>query len=386
MVDILPVRDIMTEFAVSTGLMDPEKPHRRYLWTDAFGVFNFLELFRQTGDENWRKSALRLVDQVHLVLGRHRSDDPRKGWIGKIMEEEGSLHPTKGGLRIGKKLKERKLSEPYDQNSEWDRDGQYYHYLTKWMHALNCVSISTGNPVFNTWARELAKTAHHAFVYTTPMGFKRMYWKMSIDLSYPLVPSMGQHDPLDGLITYHQLQVTASELGEAGGPDLHAEIEDMERLCEGKSWATEDPLGIGGILADACRLFQLVMNGRLNNTGLLIDLLEHSFTGLEVYLMSRQFELPVDYRLAFRELGLSIGLHAIERIKDIMAETIHEFPDAGSVDSRITLFDRYLNLAQQLERFWLEQRNRNSRSWKGHEDINNVMLATSLAPYSYLKL
>lgn len=36
-----------------------------------------------------------------------------------------------------------------------------------------------------------------------------MYWKMSIDLSSPLVPSMGQHDPLDGLITYLQLQATA---------------------------------------------------------------------------------------------------------------------------------------------------------------------------------
>ena len=32
---------------------------------------------------------------------------------------------------------------------------------------------------------------------------------MSIDLSYPLVPSMGQHDPLDGYITYLQLQSTA---------------------------------------------------------------------------------------------------------------------------------------------------------------------------------
>ena len=28
-----------------------------------------------------------------------------------------------------------------------------------------------------------------------------MYWKLSIDLSRPLVASMGQHDPLDGLVT-----------------------------------------------------------------------------------------------------------------------------------------------------------------------------------------
>jgi len=35
-----------------------------------------------------------------------------------------------------------------------------------------------------------------------------MYWKMSIDLSYPLVVSMGHQAPLDGFITYNQLQAT----------------------------------------------------------------------------------------------------------------------------------------------------------------------------------
>ena len=38
---------------------------------------------------------------------------------------------------------------------------------------------------------------------------KRMYWKLSIDLSRPLVASMGQHDPLDGLVTCAQLEATA---------------------------------------------------------------------------------------------------------------------------------------------------------------------------------
>ncbi len=33
-----------------------------------------------------------------------------------------------------------------------------------------------------------------------------MYWKMSIDLKRPLIPSMGQHDPLDGYITYNEIQ------------------------------------------------------------------------------------------------------------------------------------------------------------------------------------
>jgi hypothetical protein len=52
-------------------------------------------------------------------------------------------HPTRGGLRIGKQLPERRPGEPYDPQVEWDRDGQYFHYLTKWMHALDQASSRT---------------------------------------------------------------------------------------------------------------------------------------------------------------------------------------------------------------------------------------------------
>ncbi len=45
-----------------------------------------------------------------------------------------------------------------------------------------------------------------AFVYTAPgVGTKRMYWKMSIDLSRPQVASMGHHDALDGLVACRTL-------------------------------------------------------------------------------------------------------------------------------------------------------------------------------------
>ncbi|RZB37123.1 MAG: hypothetical protein SRB2_01627 [Desulfobacteraceae bacterium Eth-SRB2] len=137
------VEEIMTEFSDSTGLSTLGKSPRRYLWTDAFAVCNFLELYQRTGDESWQNLALRLVDQVHYILGRHREDDPRTGRISGYTEEQGRKHPTIGGLRIGKKMNERKPDEPYDDHLEWDRDGQYYHYLTKWMHALNRVSRST---------------------------------------------------------------------------------------------------------------------------------------------------------------------------------------------------------------------------------------------------
>ncbi len=102
------VREIMTEFADLTGLSSAGKTPRRYLWTDAFAVCNFLELYRQTGAEKYKDLALRLVDQVHNILGRHREDDPRTGWISGLDEREGKMHPTIGGLRIGKKMNERR--------------------------------------------------------------------------------------------------------------------------------------------------------------------------------------------------------------------------------------------------------------------------------------
>lgn len=89
------VREIMTEFARLTGLSEGQTP-KRYLWTNAFAVCNFLELYRQTGDDKYRQLVLRLVDQVHHLLGRHRADDVRTGWISGLAELEGEQHPNPG--------------------------------------------------------------------------------------------------------------------------------------------------------------------------------------------------------------------------------------------------------------------------------------------------
>ena len=90
------VRDIMLDFANMTGL-EPARSHpRRYLWTDSFAVCNFLELYGRTGDGVYRDLALRLVDQVHYTLGRHREDDLRKGWISGLDEKEGEAASDPG--------------------------------------------------------------------------------------------------------------------------------------------------------------------------------------------------------------------------------------------------------------------------------------------------
>ena len=130
------VARLMAAFARRTGLSPALENPQRYLWTDAFAVCNFLELFERTGDQGYRVYATELIDQVHSVLGRFRRDEGRAGWISGLNDETGRNHPTAGGLRIGKPLKERGVDEVIDEQLEWDRDGQYFDYLTKWMHAL----------------------------------------------------------------------------------------------------------------------------------------------------------------------------------------------------------------------------------------------------------
>jgi hypothetical protein len=381
-------RKIMIEFAELTGLLPSGNAPRRYLWTDAFAVCNFLELYRQTGDEQFRHLALRLVDQGHHILGRHRADDSRIGWISGLDEEEGGKHPTKGGLRIGKGMNERRPGEAFDEQLEWDRDGQYYHYLTKWMRALDRVSRVSGDSTYNTWAMELAKTAHARFAYAPSSGRqKRMYWKMSIDLARPLVASMGHHDPLDGFVTYNQLQAGAArESGGSASPDLSAEIADMAKICEGKSWATDDPLGMGGLLSDAYRVAQLVVEGALERTDLLQDMLDSSLVGLESYARTNPCRLPADYRLAFRELGLSIGLSAVEKLKGLIEMPSGPFAKNHALGLRLDRLTRYAPIRESVETFWLDRTNREAASWLDHRDINMVMLATSLAPDGYLTL
>ncbi len=379
-------RDLMREFAELTGLMPPREVPRRYLWTDAFAVCNFLGLYRQTGEGQYQELALKLVDQVHHVLGRHRIDDPRTGWISGLDEQEGSQNPTRGGLRIGKERNERRPDEPYDEQGEWDRDGQYYHYLTKWMHALDRVSRVTEDSTYCRWAIELAKTAHAAFIYTPVSGHaKRMYWKMSIDLSYPLVASMGQHDPLDGFITYVQLRATAAKAtGKSKEFDLSEEIADMAVLCKGKRWETDDPLGIGELLNAAYKLARLILTEGLEQADLLDNLLDASLVSLQSSSSRDFLKSPAQYRLAFRELGLTIGLHALERLQGLFQQT----PRSFSMKQRLLLqterLMQYIPLGDSVETYWLDPVNRRAGPWMEHRDINMVMLATSLAPEGYL--
>lgn len=351
---------IMAEFASRTGLTSSAKP-RRYLWTDAFAVENDLALAARTGDRRFLDRALALVDQVHRVLGSHRGDDGREGPLGT------PGHPTRGGLRIGKELPERRVDEPFDRALEWDRDGQYFHYATHWMSALVHAARATHRPELYGWARDLAQTQHRAFVYGAP-GARAMFWKMSIDLSRPLVRSMGQHDALDGFVTYAMLE----REGVGEGTSLAPAIADFASMIDLQTLASDDPLGIGALLVDAADLATLEGQSVVARSPVEpSDLVEAALVGIAEYAASGALGAPVRRRLAFRELGLSIGLHAIER-------TVRTETTAAPLRRALNALARYGALAETVEAFWLAPAGRRAIAETDHRDIDEVMLASSL--------
>lgn len=340
---------------------------RRYLWTDAFAVTGYLALHERTGEPRHLERAASLVAHVHNVLGRYRRDGQLGGWISGLDEAEGALHPTAGGLRIGKSLPERAPGEPYDANLEWDRDGQYYHYLTRWMHALHRMWRVTGDVRFHRWAAELAHAANGAFI-----DGHRMYWKMSVDLRRPLVPSMGHHDPLDGLITAETLRATTPP----GEPELlTSDVARLSALCRGRDWTTQDALGAGGLLADCVRLVQLEQLGRV------LDVREGVFRdaarSLDYSALTLDLRADPRHRLAFRELGLALGIRAVARLRSMP-------PAAWPWDALAVALELHARLADAIIAFWSEPSHREVATWLEHEDINDVMLAVALEPEGYV--
>ena len=310
---------ILDRFAATSGLTGSGR-RQRYLWTDAFAVMTWVGLHEATDERRFLELARALVREVHEVLGVNGADPE---------------HPTARGLRIGKPLPERAPDEPYDPALEWDRDGQYYHYLTKWMHALERIASATGDERYRRWAAELGQVAHRAF--THPGG---MYWKMSVDLTRPLVPAMGAHDPLDGLVEMASLR-------------LERETQALARLCAGRDWTTNDPLGAGGLLVAALRL------SRLGLHPLFSQVMRDAVLSVEA--TAPTLGGAAARRLPFRELGFALGLHAVPLLGE-------------------NSLQRFVPLAAALEEFWLDQRNQAAATWTGHEHINAVTLAACLSP------
>ena len=93
-----------------------------------------------------------------------------------------------------------------------------------------------------------------------------------------------------------------------------------------------------------------------------------------------------DYRIPFREFGLSIGLHAARRLK-VLVEDDHAVAGLGNafgpaVESLLV----HEPLVRAIEEFWLLPEHQKTEAWTAHRDINMVMLATSLSPEGFIRL
>lgn len=377
---------LMRTFIDRTGVVGG-RAQVRYLWTDAFALCNLVGLARATSNPELLTLGHLLVDRVHHTLGRHRPDDVRTGWISGAAEAEGEAHPTRGGLRIGKRLPERAPGEPAAERLEWDQDGQYLHYLTRWMHGLDQLARSTGDARLNLWARELAAATFAGFALPDRQRPTRLAWKMSIDLSRPVVASMGQHDALDGSVTCAQLRQTAGAFGTtAEGPALESEERALRAIGEHVAWSTADPLGIGGLLADAAWAAQLIAAGAFSDPGVLPRLLVAALPGIQHLRASAELAGDAGRRLAFRELGLAIGLEGLPLIGAALSAAPERFVDRERTASVLGSLQSRAWLAPEIRTFWLQARNQEARTWREHLDINAVMLATSLVPEGYLVL
>jgi len=352
---------LMQEFTEQTGLSKAENINQdRYLWTDAFAVQNFLALSSYFDDDMYKDLARDLIDNVHYTLGRFDPDDSRSGWISQLPEEEGRKHPTIRGLRIGKEQPERKKSEPFDADTEWDKDGQYFHYHTRWIHALLQAADYLESKELIKYAAELSLAGRH-FLQKTE-GRLHLYWKMSVTLSYPQVLSMGAHDSLDGYLAALECEMMSSN-----EYDFTDYLKSLEKICDGKSWQTVDPLGLGGLFLNTVRSSKLD-NKILPKSVKPQALLKDALRGLAQFEKLIKPTSSAKFRLAFRECGLSLGLRVIDSYRETLVES--------GLD--INGLDKSLSLAGDIEDFWTQRKNRDYSSYRDHLNINHVSLASSL--------
>ncbi|EYE94338.1 uncharacterized protein EURHEDRAFT_378221 [Aspergillus ruber CBS 135680] len=335
--------------------------HRgRYLWTDAYGVLNLLTMHREytntldlTANTSEKEKnrylimAERLVEVVHDVLGKTRDGISR---LPGANEE----NVVGGGLRIGK-----------EEEGGMDGDGQYHHYLTVWMFALNRLSMATGDPKYNRQAVALAKAIHPRFFVNRESNRPRMVWKMAMDLSVPLVQSEGNLDPIDGFVVFRLLQAAAVRFeGAAGEGVLSEEIDDYQRVMarKGEHFVSSDPLDLGMTLWTA-HWFSEREEWAARLAGRCFEQL------YDLFEINRYLERNIKYRLAFREFGTSLGAQCQSQQsteKDRAVDLKHY------ADAIIAAWDPYMELTMSSDLM--------------HDDlrpITRVMYATALMPGAF---
>ena len=154
-------------------------------------------------------------------------------------------------------------------------------------------------------------------------------------------------------------------------------------MCAKGISPTEDSLGIGGLLLDASRL---VARGDVAAEPTLLTVVSVANASLGLYDQD-ELSYPTHARLAFRELGLATGLRAVGRIgRQGGVNGQKWFKSRERLSQDLAKLTSYEHQAERIEKFWMKEESRMEKSWPGHEDINAVMLATTLAPDAFLEV
>lgn len=135
---------------------------------------------------------------------------------------------------------------------------------------------------------------------------------------------------------------------------------------------THDPLGLGGLLSAAWRSARVdgpdERSGRPAPPGALLD---DAARGLRAFAAGVRPDALPGRRLAFRELGLVLGIHALEK-------TAETFPEP--LGDRASGRPGWQEPARRIQEVCLDPESRMEPGRKSHEEINTITLAATLAP------
>ena len=223
--------------AGEAGLCADGGHQRRYLWTDAFGVLAYTSMaqaYSQPPTNNpqqaqrYQDAADRLIQVVHQCLGTPRSQQDH-------MQVDPNSPTGFVGLRIGK-VETRKVTDYGMQ-----LDGQYWHYIDKWLLALERAGHADE-------AIRIAKSVFPYFMDAGPQGTGvggGIRWKLSVDATPPPAwqRAHASDDTLVALIVFSILQ---QQHGSSAGVSLEQEIQMLRNSLQGyRLRVTDDPLGWG---------------------------------------------------------------------------------------------------------------------------------------------
>jgi hypothetical protein len=218
---------------------------RRYLWTDAFGVLAYLSLAEHSQSTEiesaqFRQAAHTLIDTVHKCLGKPRSNQAVDRMTPDTTTPTGYV-----GLRIGK-TETRPTTDYYGMHY----DGQYWHYIDKWLFAL----CRAGR------MKDGIRIAKSVFPYFFDVGSQGdgtvdggMRWKLSVDATPPPFSGLphshvgANDDTLVALIVFSMLEhYRVSSLPIDDDLHLTKEIQMLQQSLQNyQPRVTTDPLGWG---------------------------------------------------------------------------------------------------------------------------------------------